>query len=249
MKGRLVRTLGTVLIGAGVLVLMWAFVVWRWQDPATNLYTRWQQRQLTSEFHDRMEAFRPSPVPAAPDPSEWAAQVRHDANRYLADSHRGDALGRLRIPRLGVNMLLVNGTDRDSLKKGPGRYAGTPRDLDGDAAPPRAYMPGQGQRVYVAGHRTTYQAPFSHIDHLRPGDVVTLDLPYARFVYRVTGHRIVASSRLDELRSRGHEQLVLQACHPRFFATHRYLVYASPVQIRPRGSRQALPAAELVAAR
>jgi len=89
----------------------------------------------------------------------------------------------------------------------------------------------------VAGHRTTYSAPFSHIDRLRRGDRVSVRVPYATFVYRVTGHVVVPADDLDRLRSRGREVLALQACHPRFFASHRYIVYARPVELIPRGGR------------
>jgi sortase A len=245
-----VRRLGTLLIVAGLGLLGYAGLVWAWQDPATGLYTRWQQRQLADDFDRRVEEYRETaPAPAAPEPEAWATRVRRDAGRYRAVSGRGDAIGRLRIPRLGVNMLLVNGTDSSSLKKGPGRYAGTESDLGGDASnPPPAFMPGEGELVYVAGHRTTYQAPFSRIERLRRGDTVTIELPYALFEYRITGHRIVPSDRLQVLVSKGHEQLALQACHPRFFATHRYLVYAAPLRVTPRGSGRPLPAAELAAA-
>jgi sortase A len=95
-------------------------------------------------------------------------------------------------------------------------------------------MPGQGELVYVAGHRTTYGAPFADIDELRRGDPVSLRLPYATIVYEVTGHVIVPATDLARLKSQGREQLALQACHPRFFASHRYIVYARPVEVRPR---------------
>jgi LPXTG-site transpeptidase (sortase) family protein len=121
-------------------------------------------------------------------------------------------------------MVLVNGTDHDSLTKGPGR------DL-------RTYMPGEGRLVYIAGHRTTYLAPFSHIERLRRGDRVTLRMPYATFVYRITRHRIVKADDLSVLRSPAHELLELQACHPRFFATHRYIAYALPVRVEPLHGR------------
>jgi sortase A len=132
-------------------------------------------------------------------------------------------------------MVVVNGTDHDTLKRGPGR------DL-------RTFMPGQGQLVYIAGHRTTYLAPFSHIDRLRRGDRITLEMPYATFVYRVTGHRIVAADDLAVLRSKGHEELELQACHPRFFATDRYLVYGRLVRIEPRGATGFTPPPATLAA-
>ena len=132
-------------------------------------------------------------------------------------------------------MILVNGTDHDTLKKGPGR------DL-------RTFMPGENRLVYIAGHRTTYLAPFSHIDSLRTGDHVTLSMPYGTFVYSVTGHRVVVADDLSVLRTHHHEQLELQACHPRFFATHRYIAYAKLVSVRMRGASASIPGAALAAA-
>jgi sortase A len=102
-------------------------------------------------------------------------------------------------------------------------------------------MPGEGELVYIAGHRTTYGAPFSRIDRLHKGDRVFLELPYATIEYAVTGSRIVPASQTSVLKSKGYEQLLLQACHPRFFASHRYLAYAKPVRVTPRGSDHSTP--------
>jgi LPXTG-site transpeptidase (sortase) family protein len=93
--------------------------------------------------------------------------------------------------------------------------------------------------VYVAGHRTTYSAPFSHLDRLRRGDTVTIALPYGTFVYTVTRHRIVTANDIAVLRSHHREQLILQTCQPRFSATHRYLVFARPKGERHAAQRQA----------
>ena len=216
---RAFRILGTVLVVGGVLTLVWAAVVWRWQDPFTALYTHWQQGKLATEYDHRAAAFRP--LRAGSLAAERRAIAR-EAKSYRKASGRGDAIGRIRIPRMGVVMVLVNGTDHDTLKKGPGR------DL-------RTFMPGENRLVYIAGHRTTYLAPFSHIDRLHRGDRVTIEVPYGTFVYSVTGHRIVVATDLSVLRSPTHELLELQACHPRFFATHRYIAYAKLVRVAPRG--------------
>jgi sortase A len=225
---RLLRLSGSLLIVAGLLMLVWAFVVWRWQDPITRFYTALEQRQLESSYAARLDDFdrRAAPIPGASGgmerttprvPVTW---LRAAARQYRVSSSRGDALGYLRIPRLGVDMVFVNGTDSNTLKRGPGRYAGS-----------ASYMPGEGHLVYVAGHRTTYSAPFSRIDKLEPGDRVVLELPYATLEYRVTRHEIVRADELRVLRSTGREVLALQACHPRFFASHRYIVYARPVRV------------------
>ena len=217
---RAFRILGTVLVVGGVATLLWVLVVWQWQDPFTALYTRWEQHKLTSSYDERFAKFHPL-RPASDTLAAERRTIALEAARYRRDSKRGEAIGRIKVPRLGLNMILVNGTDHDSLIKGPGR------DL-------RTYMPGQGQLIYIAGHRTTYLAPFSHIDSLRRGDRVTLEMPYATFVYRVVRHRIVPSNDLAVLQSHGHEVVILQACHPRFFATHRYLAYAKLVRVDPR---------------
>src|ERR671938_476497 len=202
------RILGTLMVVGGVLTLLWVVVVWQWQDPFTALYTRWEQHRLASSYDERFTRFHPL-QPAGDSLADERLTIAREATRYRRGSKRGEAIGRIKVPRLGLNMILVNGTDHDTLEKGPGR------DL-------RTYMPGQGQLVYIAGHRTTYLAPFSHIDSMRTGDQVTLEVPYGTFVYRVTGHRIVRSDDLSVLQSHGREQVILQACHPRFFATHRY---------------------------
>ena len=143
------------------------------------------------------------------------------ASAYRRSLPQGDPVGRLIVPRLGLKSIVVNGTSHDDLTRGPGRELST-------------YMPGQNELIYVAGHRTTYLAPFAHIDSLRPGDTITFVVPYGTFEYEVTGHRIVPADDLSVLRSRHKEQLILQACHPRFFATHRYLAYAKLVRVEPR---------------
>ncbi|MGH3102652.1 MAG: sortase [Gaiellaceae bacterium] len=228
---RLVRILGTLLIAAGLGTLAWAFVVWRWEDPFTGVYTRLEQRELASSYERRFDEFVPRASPASL--ADRRGRLRADAKLFRTSSRRGEAIGRLRIKRLGLNMIVVNGTDHRTLRRGPGRYLGS-------------FMPGEGELVYVAGHRTTYLAPFSHIDRLRSGDRVIFELPYAAFEYRVTRSVVVEATALEVLRSRGRETLALQACHPRFFATHRLLVYAAPVRATPRGAgSQPIPAAAL----
>jgi sortase A len=225
---RIVRIAGTALAVAGALVLVWVVVVWQWQDPFTALYTHWKQHQLARSYDHRFASYHAARYDSEATISARVRTVEREARRYRLDSHRGEAIGRIVVPRLGLNMILVNGTDHDSLKKGPGR------DL-------RTYMPGEGQLIYIAGHRTTYLAPFAHIDSMHRGDLITIEVPYGSFVYRVFRKKIVASDDLAVLRSHGREVVVLQACHPRFFATHRYLVYGRLARIEPRGATAFTP--------
>jgi sortase A len=218
---RPVRILGTVLVVAGSLTLVWALLVWQWQDPFTALYTKWKQHQLSSQYDKRVHTFTAT-IPST-NLADERASIARAAKRYRSSSPRGEAIGRIHVPRMGLNMVLVNGTDHNSLKKGPGRDQ-------------RTFMPGENRLVYIAGHRTTYLAPFSHIDRMKPGDRVTIEVPYGTFIYTVTHHKIVKATDLSVLRSPRHELVELQACHPRFFASHRYIVYARLLRVEPRGA-------------
>ena len=185
------------------------------RGPLTALYTWHRQHELSREL-----SIRGADVDTGTR-TTGRRSIAAAARRYRLASHDGEAMARISIPRIGLDAVVVEGTTEADLEQGPGFYAGD-------------FLPGEGQLVYVAGHRTTYSAPFSHLDRLRPGNAVTLALPYGTFTYAVTDHRIVTANDIAVLRSHHHEELILQTCHPRFSATHRYLVFA-----RPKGERHA----------
>ena len=214
--------IGTFLLVIGLGVLAWAATVYFWKDPFTTAYTAYEQRRLASNLDEQFDNWHPTrkPVAESSDPVK-RDDVSREAKRYRLTSEDGNAIARIRIPQLDLNLVLVNGTSVSDLRRGPGRHLET-------------YMPGEHELVYIAGHRTTYGAPFGDINELKPGDTITLELPYATIVYRVTRHRIVDDNDVSVLESPHHEQLVLQACHPRFFASQRYLVYATPFSVKRR---------------
>jgi sortase A len=225
---RTARILGTLLIAAGVLTLAWVVVVWRWQDPFTALYTHIQQTRLSHSYDRRAAAFHPR-VSTRGNLASLERQVAAEARAYRKSLHTGDPVGRIHIGRIGLNMVVVEGTDHDTLTRGPGHYTGSG-------------LPGEGHLIYIAGHRTTYLAPFAYINNIRVGDYVRLDVPYGTFTYRVTRHYVVDDNQVGVLADHGSEILRLQACHPRFFATHRYLVDAKLVAVTPRGADAYVPA-------
>jgi len=238
---RAVRFLGTSLIVLGIGAVAWTILVWQWQDPFTALYTMYQQHKLAGRYHKIANAYHPllaersKHAPAArragPSLAEERALIRRDAVRYHKTLRSGRPVGRIKVSRLGLSIVLVTGTDHDSLTKGPGWDT-------------RTYLPGEGKLIYIAGHRTTYLAPFAHIDSMRAGDLVRIEVPYGTFVYRVRNHVIVPSDDVARLRSVNRpagvppgEVVALQACHPRFFATHRYIVYAVLARVVPKGGK------------
>jgi sortase A len=224
-----VRRLGNVLVLVGCVVVAYALAVVFWHDPVTDLYTRQAQHRLASEFDEHMAAFDRASLPFGREGSNARSgapdlhvddRIARVAAEYRRSLHEGDAVGRIVVPRLGLDMIFVNGTEMATLRQGPGRSLQT-------------WLPGERKLVYIAGHRTTYLAPFRHIERLSPGDRVVLEVPYGTFEYRVTKHVIVPSDDVARLEDRGRDEVALQACHPRFFATHRNIAYARLVRAGP----------------
>jgi sortase A len=207
----------------GVLALAWTIVVWRWQDPFTAIETTIAQHHLRADYARRVAAYRPARPLRHGSKGIVLRALRVDAQSYARSLQRGGPVGRLKIGRIGLNVIVVQGTDHDTLKKGPGHQITTG-------------LPGDGSLIYVAGHRTTYLAPFSQINDIRVGDSITFSVPYGTFTYRVFRHYVVAANDLQVLANRGREVLRLQACHPRFFATHRYIVDARLVSVEGSGA-------------
>lgn len=210
------RGTGILLAVAGSLLLLWALAVWRWQDPITLVLNKRAQAELSSAYEVRVERERP----LRPRPLVQATPQAQLAAAYRKRTDTGEPIGRLTVPRLDLRIMVVFGTDTETLKKGPGLH-------------PSTGFPGQKFLTYVAGHRTTYGAPFSDIDKLRPGDKITFEVPYGTYRYEVVGHRIVRDDEIEVLKGRGREELALQACWPRFFASHRYIAYAKLVGVDP----------------
>jgi sortase A len=130
---------------------------------------------------------------------------------------QGDAIARIEIPAIGVHEYVVEGTDTGDLRKGPGHYPDTP-------------LPGEPGTAAIAGHRTTYGAPFRNIDDLSRGDRVIVDMPDGRFIYRVERTKIVDDQDLSVLDPVGYRRLMLSACHPLYSAAERVIVFARQVR-------------------
>jgi sortase A len=141
-------------------------------------------------------------------------KLRHPPRRVLERKPlRGDAIARIELPTIDESAYVVEGTDTSSLRKGPGHYPDTP-------------LPGEHGTVAIAGHRTTYGAPFRHVDDLRRGAPVEVEMPDGTFVYRVERTRIVEPDDTWVKQRVDHDQLVLSACHPLHSAAKRIVVFA-----------------------
>jgi sortase A len=207
----------------GLGVTAWVAGTLVWGEPFTSLYTRHQQHTLSRRLEAvdrqwRAKATRSLAASRAQPAERLATAMDARARRFRLSLRDGQPIGRIVVPRLGLNMVVVEGTSETDLEKGPGHYNAT--------SGVNTSLPGMGGVVAIAGHRTTYLHPFRHIDGLRPGDEIWLRMPYGIFAYRVYMHRIVGSTDWSILHRPRFEKLVLSACHPLYSATHRFVVFA-----------------------
>ncbi len=223
-RSRWLRLTGDLLLIAGGIVLAYPF----WSAA----YAQVQQSRLDSTYREQSAAFVETVSVAADTRPRGLSDeqlLRRLAKRFERGLEAGDPIGRLRIPRIGVNRLVQQGVggrlgldpagDRSLLHSGPVHYAVTP-------------LPGAGEPFAVAGHRTTYGAPFYKLDRLRAGDPIFMDTPYGKFRYAVTKTTRVRPSDVGVLRDRGYG-LVLTTCTPPYSATYRLIVWAKLERAKP----------------
>lgn len=229
---RLSHIFSIALITAGLLLLADVGITLAYQEPLSSIYSSIKQgekvnqlKTLESDFLTQTDVKEIEQAEKSKDPKvrkkTVSANVDKLAQRLVDESKPGDALGRIEAPGMdGLNMVFVQGTDASSLELGPGHY-------------PETAMPGQGKTIAIAGHRTTYLAPFRHIDSMKPGDKITLKMPYGTFIYSVQKSEIVDPSDVGIIHDTGYERLVLSACHPLYSASQRYIIYARLVHTEP----------------
>lgn len=214
--------LGRTLIAAGVLILLFvAYQLW-----GTGIAEARSQEALRNDFLDLVQA----PVTTTPTTPRGTETTTTTAQPAPAPAPTGDAVAIIRVPRLDLEKAVVEGVSVADLKKGPGHYPTTP-------------LPGQPGNAAIAGHRTTYGAPFFRMDELGPGDDVFVATRQGEFHYRVSASQIVNPSQSEVLDPTEDNRLTLTTCHPRFSAKQRLVVVASLVT-DPAPAAPARPADE-----
>jgi sortase A len=223
------RALSIALILVGSLALIDAGVTLVWQEPFSALYAKFRQDHLNGTLR-AVERATPTAVErralaSLPDERRRVAFLASELQRHAGD---GSAVGRIVIPKINASYVMVKGTDTSDLESGPGIYSETS-------------FPGIAGTTAVAGHRTTYLAPFRDINELSPGNHILLEMPYAHFTYTVIGQRVVLPTDVSAAVSTvGYTRLVLSACTPLFSAEKRLLVYARLTKTVPVGAARVL---------
>lgn len=217
MVARVLGVVGRTLVIAGLFILGFvAYQLW-----GTGVEESRAQGELTTSLAENTGA---DTDPATVDLDALTAQLAEvdPATAPPAPAPpEGEPLGVIEIPRIGLQRVMVEGVAKPDLKKGPGHYPGTP-------------LPGQAGNSGIAGHRTTYGAPFNRIDELVPGDEVVITTAQGRFVYEVIpapddasrAWYIVDPSDVSVLDDKGDDRITLTACHPEYSARQRIIVNA-----------------------
>ena len=192
--------LGAILTGAGVLILLFvAYQLW-----GTGLYTDRQQGSLRSEFNLKLKAAEESPT----------TSTTVDPLRLPPPTPSGDTVAHIRIPKIGLDQLVVQGVGLGDLRKGPGHYPETP-------------LPGEQGNAAIAGHRTTYGAPFNRLGELVDGDEILVTTLKGSFNYTVGRVHVVKPSQVEVLNPTPTPTLTLTTCHPKYSAKERLIVVSN----------------------
>jgi len=212
---RLARIASVALVTAGVVLLADAAATVIWKEPLSAVYAEVRQNQAAGELDTVSDEFLQDPRVAdvTASATDSARRAEKLADLFAKRLEEGKPIGRIEIPSIDADYVVVEGTAEADLERGPGHY-------------PVAGQPGQGRTVAIAGHRTTYGAPFNEIDKIDAGDPIVLEMPYGKFTYEVTDTRIVDPDQTGIVDDVGHERLVLTSCHPLYSAAQRYAVIA-----------------------
>jgi sortase A len=204
--------LGRSLTTIGVLILLFAaYQLW-----GTGIYTSRQQSNLRQQFASDLRKAPPTTTPTTRPGTPATATTTTTTQPSPPPPPTGDALARIQIPKIGLDDIVVNGIGVDDLRKGPGHYPFTP-------------LPGQRGDSAIAGHRTTYGAPFGNLDQLSNGDEVLLRTVQGFFTYRVYAQLVVDPtdvSVLDPDPSRP-ATITLTTCNPKYSAAQRLVIKAA----------------------
>lgn len=234
---RFLRILATALITAGLVIAIDVGLTLIWKEPLSSVYASVQQNQAEGELEELERAFPDAAdLDAAKGAKSLEERVAILADRFSERVETGKGIGTITMSAMGLNKkVVVEGTDTASLQNGPGHYTASDDEATQEQGDGSAF-PGQGKTVGIAGHRTTYGAPFNKMDKVEPGDEITLEMPYATFTYEVQKVDIVDPTEIGVVRNVGYERLVLSACHPLYSAAQRIITFAKLTEISLFGS-------------
>ncbi len=229
-----ISLLGRALITVGLILLLFvAYQLW-----GTNVAERKAQDDLRDKFTTKLDKLKKGNVNTSnTDPNSTGSNLDNPVldpdpatvAQFNQEVVRGQPIAIIKIPKIGLDHVVISGTDRTSLQKGPGHYPNTP-------------LPGQLGNSAIAGHRTTYGSPFARLDELAVGDEIILVTIRGTFVYKMSEvQKIVSPGDVSVIEPRPNlaidptgatllPELTLTTCHPKYSAAKRMIVRAALVE-------------------
>lgn len=198
--------MGKTLISVGVLILLFvSYQLW-----GTGLTHDRGQKSLRAEFARQLAA---QPAAAADDPVVTTPGATAPPTTVMAPLEVGGPVGTIAIPKIGLDEAVIEGVGVEELKSAVGHY-------------PDTKVPGQKGNAALAGHRTTYGAPFNRLDELVVGDEITFTTRAGTFRYLVSEQKIVTPEAVEVLDPTPDNRLTLTTCHPKYSAAQRLIIVA-----------------------
>jgi sortase A len=232
-KHKILRYLGIALIVIGIIIISYPFY--------TNFVMKRREADILNSWQNQVVSGTTAQTGTAETTAGSSTQVTDESGNIIqsqttqsADQSQSSEttsggqpaqsqqvipgeLFKITIPKINLSKVGYEGTNIPSLKRGPGHYIGTP-------------MPGEPGTCVIAGHRTTYGAPFNRVDQLVNGDQIIIEtidnIQFIQFTYLVTGKLEVLPNDLSALKQTEYASLILTTCTPKFYATRRLLVFA-----------------------
>lgn len=207
------RAFGNILLGVSLGLLAYYSIT-----TVAGMLSQWRLREDAGDVaayrvEDPDELLSPSGP--AMDFSAWAAEDE----AYWMGLEPGAVWGRIVIPAIDLDVMVINGVTPSDLRRGPGWIDWTD-------------LPGSTGTCGISGHRTTYGAPFRRLDALSQGDTIDVYSPFRRYRYVVTGSLVVRPHQVEVVASTEDPTLTLTACHPPYSAAYRLAVQADLVEVR-----------------
>jgi len=220
-RGLVTGVLGRILLSGGALILLFvAYQLWGTGIAESHSQAVLRQRfeaELHRVGHQHPSSSTTTPETSTTTPETTTSSASSDeptVGATITAPNEGSPVGIMRIATLGLDKVIVEGTSTDDLRQGPGHYPGTP-------------LPGEEGNAAIAGHRTTYGAPFYNLDELHPGDLIQITTVQGLFTYRVTGTLVVNPNDTAVVANTPTPELTLTTCNPRFSASSRLVVHAA----------------------
>ncbi len=243
-KLRIIKIISFIFIGAGLLFLLYpSYTNIIAEIKKVSILSEWeaQKKTFTEEEKKSAELVENSKIT-----SKDILEEDNEKGNEIIEESDGSSIGtdnnideeivdykdltaedffplKIRIPKIDLEWIVNEGSDRQTLKEGPGHIIETP-------------LPGDLGRCTFSGHRTTYGAPFNKIDELVKGDLIYLEtIKGELFIYAVTELEIIDPRDVYILEGSDKRELLLTSCYPEYSAAERVILIAELVNIYPLG--------------